>query len=414
MNTGNHYGQAAAASSNPVGQPSLLPLAGLVLLGVVALVLVFFTATSTLVKLVWAVVILGLCAWLGTQWLALRNSKRDTDLELAALGLQVQQAEQHKILVENYQHLIRELLPLWQRQTDLARHQLESSVAQLVNRFSDIHSRLQAAVASSSATAGSMKGDTGLGGVIQFASRELGKITETLRHAIEQRDDLLGEISGLSKITVELSGMSAEVAGIASQTNLLALNAAIEAARAGEYGRGFAVVADEVRTLSTRSGETGSRIGKRIEQVNSTLQTTLDRTTAYAEEDSSRLSASESSISQVIEQFQHSSEHILQSAHVLEQESTGVQHSVEEVLVNLQFQDRVSQILGHVTHDMNKLVAVIEEHESHLRQGSRIQPLDIQQWLSEIRRTYTTLEQVDVHHGANHTRAPEKSEITFF
>ena len=125
--------------------------------------------------------------------------------------------------------------------------------------------------------------------------------------------------------------MSAEVAGTASQTNLLALNAAIEAARAGEYGRGFAVVADEVRTLSTRSGETGARIGRRIEQVNSALQTTLDRTAEYAAEDNTRLTQSESSIAQVLEQFQHSSENILQSAQVLEHESAAVQTSVEDL-----------------------------------------------------------------------------------
>jgi methyl-accepting chemotaxis protein len=208
--------------------------------------------------------------------------------------------------------------------------------------------------------------------------------------------------------------MSAEVAGIASQTNLLALNAAIEAARAGEYGRGFAVVADEVRTLSTRSGETGSRIGKRIEQVNSTLQTTLDRTTAYAQEDNNRLSVSEATIAQVIEQFQQSSENILNSAQTLEQESSGVQQSVEEVLVNLQFQDRVSQILSHVTGDMDKLVAAVNEHETCLRHGTNVKPLDVNEWMRAVQQTYTTLEQVDVHYGAHHTKAPGKSEITFF
>ena len=60
-----------------------------------------------------------------------------------------------------------------------------------------------------------MKGDKGLGGVIHFANDALSHIILTLRQAMEQRDDLLGEITGLSKITVELSGMSAEVAGIA-------------------------------------------------------------------------------------------------------------------------------------------------------------------------------------------------------
>ncbi|HEX7762812.1 MAG TPA: methyl-accepting chemotaxis protein, partial [Cellvibrio sp.] len=335
-----------------------------------------------------------------------------SDLAQAESNLVV--AQNYKPLLQNYQQLIREVLPLWQRQTELARHQLESSITELVGRFSDIHQRLQAAVASSSSTASSMSGEKGLGGVIHFANTELNDITQTLRQAISQRDELLGEISGLSKITVELSGMSAHVAGIASQTNLLALNAAIEAARAGEYGRGFAVVADEVRTLSTRSGETGARIGRRIEQVNSVLQTTLERTTEYAAEDNSRLNKSEASITQVLEQFQRSSESIMQSAQTLEHESSAVQASVEEVLVNLQFQDRVSQILGHVTDDMEKLVGAISEQETRIRHGETVVPIDINDWLRAVQKTYTTLEQVDVHRGGDHSKSPSNSEITFF
>ena len=405
-----------AKASLPVagGSSPVLHLGLLAALGGVSLLLIVFSTLGGLWQGLLLLLVLGLCVWLGRELLLLVEFRAQTQAQSAQIEAELRQAEQHKILVGNYQALIKEVLPLWQRQTELARHQLEKSIAELVNRFSEIHGRLQAAVTSSAQTAGSMKGDTGLGGVIHFASRELGKITSTLRDAIQQRDELLGEISGLSKITVELSGMSAEVAGIASQTNLLALNAAIEAARAGEYGRGFAVVADEVRTLSTRSGETGSRIGKRIEQVNSTLQTTLDRTTAYAQEDNNRLSASESTIAQVIDQFQNSSENILQSAQVLEQESSGVQQSVEEVLVNLQFQDRVSQILSHVTGDMDKLVAAIEDHQTCLRHGTQVRPLDVGEWMAAIQKTYTTLEQVDVHRGAQYNKAPDKSEITFF
>lgn len=417
MNAGNSYGVPASTPSpaSPWDDQSFLfAIMGMVLLVVGGLLLIFFSSLSGLWQLLLAALSLGIAGVIIQALKQLAQQKISAQQQLVQLQPKLHLGEQHKILVENYQRLIRDILPLWQRQTELARHQLERSVAELVNRFSEIHERLQAAVASSSATAGNMKGETGLGGIIHFANKELGKITENLRNAIEQRDELLAEISGLSKITVELSGMSAEVAGIASQTNLLALNAAIEAARAGEYGRGFAVVADEVRTLSTRSGETGSRIGKRIEQVNSTLQTTLDRTTAYAEEDNNRLSASETTITQVIEQFQKSSENILNSAQNLEQESSGVQQNVEEVLVNLQFQDRVSQILSHVTGDMDKLVAAVNEHETCLRHGTNIKPLDVNEWMSAVQQTYTTLEQVDVHYGAHHKKAPGKSEITFF
>jgi methyl-accepting chemotaxis protein len=401
------FSQKGSAQAGILGAVACLALVGLLLLALAQF------------GFVWrALIFLAILAATGFAAMQIsRETKRARDNEARLEQLQADQhvMQTYRPLLENYQTLLKEILPLWQRQTELARHQLENSVNELVGRFSDIHQRLQAAVASSSSTASSMKGDAGMGGVIHFANDELSQITHTLRHAIEQRDELLTEISGLSKITVELSGMSAEVAGIASQTNLLALNAAIEAARAGEYGRGFAVVADEVRTLSTRSGETGARIGRRIAQVNSALQTTLDRTAEYAAEDNSRLAKSETSIAQVLEQFQDSSENILQSAQILEQESAAVQASVEEVLVNLQFQDRVSQILGHVISDMEKLVGAIADHETRLRHGERVSMVDTNEWLQSLQKTYTTLEQVDVHRGSStQARGSNNSEITFF
>ncbi|HSC69511.1 MAG TPA: methyl-accepting chemotaxis protein [Cellvibrio sp.] len=403
-------------SSHQRGAAQIAVLGAIALLALIALILLTQTELSIFWRGLLLLAVIGTAAYSGVQ--AAQSATRVRELESSLKQAQTDQqfAQSYRPILENYQQLLKEILPLWQRQTELARHQLESSITELVGRFSDIHQRLQAAVASSSNTASSMKGDNGLGGVIHFANDELSQITQTLRQAIDQRDELLTEISGLSKITVELSGMSAEVAGIASQTNLLALNAAIEAARAGEYGRGFAVVADEVRTLSTRSGETGARIGRRIEQVNSALQTTLDRTAEYAAEDNSRLAKSEVSIAQVLEQFQNSSENILQSAHILEQESAAVQASVEEVLVNLQFQDRVSQILGHVIDDMEKLVGAIADQETRLRHGESVAAIDTSEWQRSLQKTYTTLEQVDVHRGSGSSKSTgsNNSEITFF
>jgi methyl-accepting chemotaxis protein len=316
---------------------------------------------------------------------------------------------------KNYAQLLQALLPLWQRQTELARHQMEKSVTELTSRFSNIHSRLQEAVNASREAVGDMKGSNGLTNIITFADQELGQMVQALGHAIRNRYELLTEITNLSKITDELRNMGSEVAGIASQTNLLALNAAIEAARAGEHGRGFAVVADEVRTLSSRSGETGSRIGTRIEQANVTLQKTLDRSAEFAKQDDVRLAHSESAVREVLTKFRTSGERIIESAHSLEQESSGVQRDVEEVILNLQFQDRVNQILSHITADMQKFSLMVTEQQKKILQNEEIDAIDIDEWLMAIQKTYTTLEQVDAHSGkgANYKK-PENSEITFF
>lgn len=413
---GHHSADSSWSDVSASQASSLVSISALSVLALIAIGLVFVGAFTFFTKAILTCAIVVSAAIVLLQVQNLLRAQKNAERLSSLFRNQERQAIELKTVISNYQDLIGELLPLWQRQTDLAKFQMEQSITELVNRFSEIHGRLQSSVTSAQETARGMSGQQGLSGVMDFANAELGELVQSLRNAIQQRDDLLQEISGLSEITSELSTMGADVAGIASQTNLLALNAAIEAARAGEYGRGFAVVADEVRTLSSRSGETGSRIGKRIQQANAALQKTLDRTTEYAAQDDERLSKSESSISEVLTQFKRSSENILNSAHSLEHESSHVQHSVEEVLVNLQFQDRVGQILSHVTGNMEKLAKTINEQKLQLAANEALQSIDVEDWLASVRKTYTTLEQVDVHHGAHsqHFNKPSNSDVTLF
>jgi len=321
---------------------------------------------------------------------------------------------QDNTYVEQYLDLAHQIIDVWAGQTELARGQGDENINQLATNFAQIKEQLAQAIETSQATSGDMSGDSGLTHIISQSEQSLNNIIQSLHDAMVGRDQILGEINNLSAIAEELSKMGDEVAGIASQTNLLALNAAIEAARAGEAGRGFAVVADEVRTLSTRSGETGARITQTIEQVNATLQNTLTKTQEFTDQDASLINAAEETIKQVIENYSDAGEKIILSANQLEQENSAVQLAIDEVLVSLQFQDRVSQILGHVFDDMNKLAPNYHQCQQDFNQGIAIKPVDINQWLNNIKQTYTTLEQVAVHDGSERKQNSNNDEITFF
>ena len=310
-------------------------------------------------------------------------------------------------------NILEKIIPIWSKQTELARSQIEHGVTQTTEHFSDIHQRLQAAINTSMDTAKGMAGKSGLREVISTTETSLSRIVSDLRHAAQGRQELLQQIQQLTTVIEEMQKMGSEVEGIASQTNLLALNAAIEAARAGEHGRGFAVVADEVRTLSNRSGTTGARIAKSIGQVNRSLNAALEQATQFADSESRILSSAEATIETVLRDFLHGGEMILDSSKILESESAAVKSDIENLLVTLQFQDRSSQLLNSIIVDMEKLTATLSEQQQRSDSGDSFTPVDVDAWLQALKDTYTTLEQVSVHSGDVRS-SPEDSSITFF
>jgi len=307
-------------------------------------------------------------------------------------------------------HLCSGVLPVWSGQIEMARNHTEESITALANRFAAINQRIGHTMASSQGESGD-----GLIALLHQNEVELNSIIATLRAALATKDSMLSEIATLSQFTEQLKGMAQNVGDIAKQTNLLALNAAIEAARAGEVGRGFAVVADEVRKLSDLSGATGKKISETVETVNQAIAATLQISQQYAAQDVAMVTQSESIIQHVVGRTQEAALGLARSSDVLRSETQSIGDEIAEVLVALQFQDRVSQILGHVNQDMGKLKERIAEHEAGRARGDVSASLDASSWLEELSHTYTVPEQLVVHRGGKPAAAAAAAdEITFF
>ena len=301
------------------------------------------------------------------------------------------------------------VLPVWAGQVEMARGHTEDSVTALANRFAAINQRIGNTLASSQGASGD-----GLVALLHENEAELNSILATLRSALATKDSMLSEIATLSKFTEQLKGMAQNVGDIAKQTNLLALNAAIEAARAGEVGRGFAVVADEVRKLSDLSGGTGKKISDTVETVNQAIASTLRISQQYAEQDVAMVAQSEEIIQHVVGRTQEAALGLARSSDVLRSDTQSIGDEIAEVLVALQFQDRVSQILGHVSQDMGKLKERIGECEAGHDRGDAPASFDARSWLEELSHTYTVPEQLVIHHGGKQAAVAGSDEITFF
>jgi methyl-accepting chemotaxis protein len=312
--------------------------------------------------------------------------------------------------LQSIKQLLDDVLLLWVRHTEMAKTQTEENVIDLSQRFYALNSELQQSVGSSGATSETQRIVLE---AITHSENDLNELLEQLSHSLKSKSELVKGISVLSQFTDDLKKMASDVAAIASQTNLLALNAAIEAARAGESGRGFAVVADEVRKLSSLSGETGKRITETVDTVSQAMNNSLKLASEYSQRDAELISSCENSVFNVVGRFQESARVMSGNISRLEEQGFFVKQEIDAVLVALQFQDRVSQILSHVCNDMEKLSELLQKNHNHDGCYENFQPLDVEQWLNDLKKTYTMDEQYQLHGGGEVSKSSDDS-VTFF
>lgn len=288
------------------------------------------------------------------------------------------------------------LVPAWGRNVELVRDQTGDAIEDLARRFEQMLGGLRSA---SALMPGSS--DRAVLETLRNSLVDLPKALSALEQTNAHRDQLLASVQQLGGAIGDLNGLAEAVKKVASQTNLLSLNAAIEAARSGEAGKGFAVVADEVRQLSKLSARTGDEIREKVGAIAENVKGVVAIAHNLSAKEHELLSEAETTVSGTLQEFERRAGALEARIGELRDAGTEVVAAIEKVLVDLQFQDRTSQILTHVGEDVQRFVEVL---------GQDGIP-DPEEWLRRLEATYTTAEQQGAQGGA---KPAEASTIEFF
>ncbi len=310
--------------------------------------------------------------------------------------------------------LLTAVLPIWRGNIELARRQSEEAGNQLGITLRDMAVDLQATIRDS-------RGESELGNnkqpllshLIDSVLERTASLADILAQTGIHRRELIDQVTSLASFSTELDSMAKGVADIANQTNLLALNAAIEAARAGESGRGFAVVADEVRKLSTLSAETGKQMSVKVASIDHALRDAGKKATTMSATETERTAAALALLNASLNDFTSTTQQMSQINSNLQAQGNKVEQELFQTLVELQFQDRVCQIMSHVEQDLSRM----EDHLSDLLHTPSDVPtptVSSQDWLTRLSSSYSTKEQAALHGGAIKHSSTIAGDTEFF
>ncbi|MDD5295632.1 MAG: methyl-accepting chemotaxis protein [Rhodocyclaceae bacterium] len=249
---------------------------------------------------------------------------------------------------------------------------LSEAIAQLTESFQGMHQsttqQQQLALAIGQATAGE-SGDMSdqFDDFVHSTSSVMQKVVESIVANSKLGMELVELTDSIANRTHDVQAILSEIGAIAKQTNLLALNAAIEAARAGEAGRGFAVVADEVRDLSARTAQFSQQIGGLMHSMDTSVRQTENAIQKMAAQDMNFALESKRRVEEVVSVMEDINRRRSEAITDMGEAASRVGQEVNRAITALQFQDIVSQLLGHITRRVDALDSVAPSLEAMAR-----------------------------------------------
>ncbi|MDF0606164.1 hypothetical protein HZU77_010945 [Neisseriaceae bacterium TC5R-5] len=269
---------------------------------------------------------------------------------------------------QNFAHHVHALLPLWAGHIALGKEQIDEATNKMTYRFDSILHQVD----------GNQSGHELPDGhtALEQAKGRLQNILDVLQKASSQRAQLGIQLHGVNDAGNKLKALATELA------------------RLQEQGP---IAPEELTEFSNQLSQQSKQLSQLINQATASLHKV----------NSSEANATQTGLHQANEQESISAEQQEQ------QDSLSLQEAIHEILVHLQFQDRVSQILSGVENDMLRLEEVLRLALTSSEQ-TLPDPPDTEAWLAALKNSYTTHEQRVLHNHGDTDKEADQNNITFF
>lgn len=148
------------------------------------------------------------------------------------------------------------------------------------------------------------------------------------------------------------------------RSRLTAINAKIEAVHVGQVGAGFELVAEEVSSQAIRSGELTASVVAILTELSKTMGSATSELKSLAAADYDAAQKSRSDAEQALENLQHTSMQMQNTVAESGRTSETLYKEISNAVMSMQFQDRVSQRVGHVIDSLVAMERALSQFEA--------------------------------------------------
>lgn len=275
--------------------------------------------------------------------------------------------ESHQKLSEQHSHIIDKLSEkcvcsskgsdITQKLTKIVQEKTEESTlsfTQRVYRVLEISEQLNSTIqqvvgALSSEKEGSLSQD------VRLLEQEQREIETLIKDFVDIRDGYSSEAERIKGDMRAIGEFVGAISDLADRTNVLAINASIEAARAGRAGDGFAVIGTEIQKLSKNSKQIADQIRDTIQNSVTAVSDSVEQYSEKINSAVGRLEQGGQTYAALISKLNPQIDELSRIVGTSDELSSQVHENVDEITVELQYQDRIKQILDHLLQILREI-----------------------------------------------------------
>jgi methyl-accepting chemotaxis protein len=294
------------------------------------------------------------------------------------------------------------VLPVLATQLQEVAQQVEQAVVGVCGNFQGMAARARKAASrvplmKDASDNGSSSGSDGINSLISGTRQTMGSLLQRVEQtstfsslAVERMQAVESQIGGLDRILCDIDE-------IAAQSRLLALNGQIEAARLGDRGAAFAVVATETAKMAKHAMASSKTIRKTTETVSAGIGGTSKELRERAAADTREAALSRDEVNHALDAMSALHEEMQRTIEQAELESSQLARDISAAVMAMQFQDTVSQRIGHVIHTLQEMHGVFESQMGPGGAAASLAPA--QDWASRMAGRYTMAAEHEVLAG---------------